>query len=651
MSTNPRNRTLVVFGLAAGAVALFIAATRSLLWAVVAGLVVAVVGAIVARSRPSPPGPENPGRRRFLAGAIGIGIAFVAGGAAIGRVLRRAARPNPEPVIEEMATAIGSESMELMVRGNYPGRSGELQLVLQPFNTSNYADESRALHPDDPRTSHSLVWMYAQRVPIVIYAPGLVSGGRSYTERVSLADLAPTTAWLLGGTPTLPDTEGSVLPDDTLARRDPFGPKPKVVVTFVIDGGGWNVLEQWPDAWPNLKALMSESALYRNAIHGSFPAVTACAHATIGTGMYPRTHGISGHNVRVGDHVVKAYGVPGRADPGFILSPTLADAWSEATDYKAWIGEIGYQIWHLGMIGKGGTNPLGDRPVAIYWNELEGMWASQNPDLYRMPSAMPDHNHFKSEFEAYRAANPALIDDQFDLAGGQKVCCSPPIIKYQGDVIESTFDSENVGRHEATDLLYINFKSPDYTGHIYNMLDPQEEVVLRAVDEEIGRVRRLLDERFAPGEYVLIVTADHGQCPLPNSEGGVRVDPIQLGMDIDAEFATGTLPVVHEVAPSEVFLDRRGLADTGAEPADIAAWLRDYTYAENIGPYVKNNAIQADKLGRRDFAAVMPSPFLQTLEPADMKRFGPGRYPDADPTGIPAAPAGAAAPADDSEAS
>ena len=49
---------------------------------------------------------------------------------------------------------------------------------------------------------------------------------------------------------------------------------------------------------------------------------------------------------------------------------------------------------------------------------------------------------------------------------------------------------------------------------------------LRAVDEELGRLRSMLDERF--DEYALIVTADHGQCPLPDSVGGVRLDPIQL---------------------------------------------------------------------------------------------------------------------------
>ena len=78
---------------------------------------------------------------------------------------------------------------------------------------------------------------------------------------------------------------------------------PKVVVTFVIDGGGWNVLQHWPDSWPNLKSLMGTGANFRNAITGSFPAVTACAHASIGTGTFPSQHGITGHNIRDGSKV------------------------------------------------------------------------------------------------------------------------------------------------------------------------------------------------------------------------------------------------------------------------------------------------------------------------------------------------------------
>src|SRR5207253_4344720 len=201
--------------------------------------------------------------------------------------------------------------------------------------------------------SHAAVWPYLERVPIVVHAPGIISGTELHDERVTLADLAPTAAQLMGF--DFPAPDGVALP----GVPQPATP-PKVIVTFVIDGGGWNVLRHWgpeygyDDTWPNLRNLFaSEGTLaYRNAVMGSFPSVTACAHATIGTGAYPWHHGISGHNVRLGRDVVKTYGTPGRAEPSLYLkAPTLAEAWAERTNRQAWIGEIGYQIWHLGMIG------------------------------------------------------------------------------------------------------------------------------------------------------------------------------------------------------------------------------------------------------------------------------------------------------------
>ena len=58
------------------------------------------------------------------------------------------------------------------------------------------------------------------------------------------------------------------------------------------------------------------------------------------------------------------------------------------------------------------------------------------------------------------------------------------------------------------------------------MDDPRQAEVLGAVDEEIGRVADLLAERFGDGgSVVLIVTADHGQCPEIDANGGVRIDP------------------------------------------------------------------------------------------------------------------------------
>ena len=136
--------------------------------------------------------------------------------------------------------------------------------------------------------------MYLERIPLVVHAPGRVAP-QDRTERVSLADIAPTIAAMIGFEAWPKDRQGTALPG---VESAPVSAAPKVVVTYVIDGGGWNVLETFPDAWPHLKALMGRSANYRNAVVGSFPAVTACAHASIGTGTFPDQHGITGHNIR-----------------------------------------------------------------------------------------------------------------------------------------------------------------------------------------------------------------------------------------------------------------------------------------------------------------------------------------------------------------
>jgi hypothetical protein len=565
-----------------------------------------------------------------------LGAAAATGGAALGRTIRRVTRPDPRPIQEAMAQELGGEYMDLVARAYHPDRSGDLQLLVAPYNSANYPQESRSLVPRDPRTSHASVWMYLERIPLVVYGAGVEPSDSE--ERVSLADVAPTIAELIGFDEFLDlGREGRPLPGVSRPAD-----RPEIVVTFVIDGGGWNVLQEFPDAWPTLKRLMRAGATFRNAIHGSFPAVTASAHATIGTGAFPRTHGITGHNLRDGTKARKAYGELGHAEPDDILVPTLADLWSDATDDRTWVGELGYQIWHLGMLGHGGRSRRGDRrPVAVYWDETGDPqdWRSQNEELYRLPTGMPS----LEAFTAYRAAytpnpdrNPA-----FDPVLRKRVhCCSTPVIRYQGDMIEAALANEPVGSSETPGLLFVNFKAPDYTGHVYGMFDPMTGDALRDVDEQLGRLVTQLDAVY-PGRYALIVTADHGQCPLPDAAGGVRLDPIQLWEDLEREFGGGLFDLVQNVVPSEVYLHADVLWDVGATREDVASFLRDYPYRRNIGPYVPRDVVEQELLDRQQFAAVFATSFLDTLAGRELDAdFGPGMYPEADPSGIPARLAG-----------
>jgi hypothetical protein len=631
-----RTSIVVALALLAALVALAVGLSGSALLGAVTGLVCLAIALVATWSVERMSAPTDPSRRRLLALAAVLGASAATGGAALGRTIRRVTRPDPRPIQEVMARDLGAEYMELVARAYHPDRSGDLQLLVAPYNSANYPQESRSLVPRDPRTSHASVWMYLERIPLVVYGAGIQPSGSD--ERVSLADVAPTIAELVGFDGFLDlGREGRPLPG--ISR--PAG-RPEIVVTFVIDGGGWNVLQEYPDAWPNLRRLMQSGATFRNAIHGSFPAVTASAHATIGTGAFPRTHGITGHNIRDGKKARKAYGEPGRAEPGDILVPTLADLWSDSTDNRAWVGELGYQIWHLGMLGHGGSSRGGDeRSVALYWDETGDPqdWRSLNEELFRLPAVMPPSDAFAGYRDAY-VPNPDR-NPEFDPVKPKNLhCCSTPVIRYQGDVIEATLANEPVGSSEAPGLLFINYKAPDYAGHVYGMFDPMTGDALRDVDEQLGRLAAQLDALY-PGRYALIVTADHGQCPLPDTAGGVRLDPIQLWDDLEREFGGGLFGLVQNVVPSEVYLHTDVLWDSGATREDVASFLRDYPYRRNIGPYVPRDAIEQELLDRQQFAAVFATSFLDTLRGRDLDAdFGTGIYPEADPSGIPEPVAG-----------
>jgi Type I phosphodiesterase / nucleotide pyrophosphatase len=635
VADGPRSRAhvprLIASAVLAGALAIGVSWWHGVLLGAIVGAMVLAVGLRIG-ARPAGGDGYDSGRRRLLTWAALGGLMWVAGGAAIGRAIRRIAAPDTGPILDEMAHGLGSEYMQLLHRTYRPGRAGELQLLLAPFNSSNYENESTSLVPRDPRTSHASVWMYLERIPLAVYAPGMVDPATN-DQRVTLADIAPTIAQLISFDGWPNDREGRPLPG--LAGG---AVPPKAVVVFVIDGGGWNVLEKWSAAWPHTRDVFAKSMLYRNAIHGSFPAVTACAHATIGTGTFPRDHGITGHNIRDGSGVRKTYGTPGRAQPSDILLPTLADLWYDADPGRTWVGEIGYQVWHLGMLGRGGTKrPAGDKPVAVYWDELRKLgdarqWQPHNPDLYRLPREMPGLDVFDGHKASYAPNAPP--PNIFDPQARQVDCCSPPIVQYEGDLIDATIRSEGIGTHEKTDLLFINFKSPDYTGHIYNFLDDHERIVLEAVDAEIGRLVSTLESMFAPGEFVLFLTADHGQCPLPDTVNGARLDPVQLQADIERAFGRTLFGVVQYVAPSEVFLDRKGLWDAGVSADEVAAFLRNYRYRDNIGPYVPRAAIERNLMDDPEFAGLFGADYLESLTPDRVVGFGQTKYPDADP-GIP----------------
>src|SRR3982751_631217 len=195
----PLPGVVVAIACLAGLTALVCTFLGSISVGIVAGLAIVVVAVALLAwivRHPRMPGPVDGSRRRFLQVSVG-GVALVGVGAALGRTVEKALRPDAVAVQDAAASDLGGEYMELVGRAANAERSGDIQLLLAPFNSANYTFESLSLHPRDPRTSHAAVWMYLERIPLVAYGPGVIEPGDN-ADRVSLADLAPTTAGLIG---------------------------------------------------------------------------------------------------------------------------------------------------------------------------------------------------------------------------------------------------------------------------------------------------------------------------------------------------------------------------------------------------------------------------------------------------------------------
>jgi hypothetical protein len=554
-------------------------------------------------------------RRLFLAGAVAALVAACTSPTPPGP-------PRGAPTLAEMARALGRDVVTSLARGYVPEASGEILLVPEPWTVVGRWGTVRG--PADPRTSHATPWAYHQRVPLILYGPGFVRPDRRSERPVDLADLAPTFARLIGSSFHAP--EGSPLGEALVrdARR-----LPRAVVVVALDGGGWNVLERWPDAWPVIRRLAERGTTYVNATIGSAPPLTAPIHANIGTGAYPRDHGLPEIVGRRPDGTLGEMYFD-RGDPELLRSETLADQWDRSRGNRPWVGLLGFESWHLAMMGKGELAREGDRDVAVLWDRKRNrFWV--NEDFYTLPSYLPEPSVLDARLRELDGSDGALDTTWHghDLADPTVVPGTPAFVEYQGQALMEMLRREPIGDDPLTDLLFVELKAADFGGHIWNMEAPEEETVIEAEDRVLGSLIRTLDRRIGPAAYVLAVTADHGQTPNPALTGGLRVDREEVGRDVNRYFGTD---IVEDASPDDVYLRMDRLREAGITVEDVARFLGDYRYRDGLARGSDVDGLPAGTLDRRVFVAALPGDFVADLSPAEIEALGAGAYREGDLT-------------------
>lgn len=564
--------------------------------------------------------------KRFLSNRvlIVVAVALVASVAAFVALRPETGVPEGAPTEAEMARAVGADIMTNIYRGHVAERSGEIMLVPKPHNFLIGEWDLTSLGTNTPTmsTSHPNPWRYLAHVPIILSGEPWVSKGTEIEDEIDIAGLATTFAELLGVEEAQP--EAPPLPGlDTAA-----GKPPRAIIAIVIDGGGWNALQQHVNSWPTIDRLRRTGTTYVNAHIGSAPSITGAVHSTFGTGVYPRTHGIPGNQMRAPNGTNVDTWLDD-ADPRFLKTPTVAELWDEQTDNEAVVATVSYEGWHLGMIGHGAARPRADKDVAVLWRADEDEWWI-NEDYYELPDYLEETDIALLErYESDLDERDGLADGRWfghlpdELLDETARAGTPAFVRFTGDAVVDVLRRERVGRDEITDIVWVEMKMPDFAGHAWNVTGPEQADVLAETDRQIARFIEELESAAGRGRYLVAVSADHGQQPLPDLYGGWRINSKELERDIEDRFG----PVVEKVTPVDVYLDADALEAEGVETSDIARYLGTYTLGDNVPDTAFGaNRVPEARKAERLFAGAFSTGYIESLSVDRAAALGPGSF-------------------------
>lgn len=354
--------------------------------------------------------------------------------------------------------------------------------------------------------------------------------------------------------------------------------KGKLAVLMVFDQFRGDYLTRWKEHSNagGFKKLLEEGVVFENCHYPYAGTITGAGHATLGTGVTPSVHGIVGNDWFDRKESKSIYcaasarylPVPaikdpsdkekkkGAGNPERMLAPTLGDALKKATNSQG-------KVVSLSFKDRSAVLPAGFSPDYCFWFD-SGFGGFQTSNYYQssFPKWVKEFNEsgfvnqwkgktwekFKPSLDYDKIAGP---DDQQGegLGKGQGKSFPHPFGKTQADYFEALYNSpfgnevlfelmkkavvaEKLGQTDSKDFLSISFSSNDPVGHTWGP-DSQEvfDTTLRT-DDLLNRLIAFLDEKVGRKNYTIVISADHGICPIPEVLKSKGVDAGRVNTDL-----------------------------------------------------------------------------------------------------------------------
>ncbi len=432
---------------------------------------------------------------------------------------------------------------------------------------------------------------------------------------------------------------------------DPATGKPqgKLVVLVVFDQLRGDYLDRWADHFgPGGFERMKKEGTWFSDVHIPYACTsTGPGHASLVSGAPPSATGIIENEwwdrrapgrVYCCQPVARPYdrvpplpagaGKTGRgADTGFaperLLTETVGDKLKAATGGNG-------RVFSLSIKDRTAVLMGGQKPDGAYCFDTRdgifhtGMYYREqvHPWVAEFNAAKSADKWFETKWERFRTdLDYKAVVGQPDEAAGEgygfngqgrlfphpfkgklaapakayyeAVECSPAGNELLYELALKAIIAEELGQRDTTDLLCLSFSTNDLIGHIYGP-DSWEvfDITLRS-DKLIADLLAFLDKTVGKGRYTLVLSADHGVCPLPEQEKyplaqRLTVNQIYPALAKKLDDAFGTAPTgptqwFEMVDPKDqdrlwpwIYLNHKALAARGLTPEEVAPLVRDW---------------------------------------------------------------------------
>lgn len=409
---------------------------------------------------------------------------------------------------------------------------------------------------------HGSPWPYDTTVPLFFVGAQVTTG--THTTAALQQDIAPTIAAIIGA--TMPGTvTGRPLPIIKAAS-----PLPRAVFLLVLDGMRPDYFDRYAAELPTLNALRKKSASFTNARVNYMPTNTGVGHATIATGSDPRIHGITGNNLY--DRTQRSrHDIMEEWNPRDLMALTIGDVWQLQTGGRGLVMAQGSSVPAATALGGHGACQLnGVRTIHAGYDERSGLWNS-NGDCYEWPTEL-------RQFDARNLWPPDGLWMGHKIDSPTGVRRSGLFPRFEADAFIRLLETHAIGSDEIPDLMLLNFKGADYVGHKHGPESKELAATLGEMDRQLARILKVVDMKTS-GEYLLVVTSDHGMPsePIDKSRRHVAptiVDAIHAKLDPDGK----TLITYYEPENAQIFVNLERLATLKLSLKDITTFLESQPF-------------------------------------------------------------------------